>query len=143
MFQVRWLFNWFYCWFGQFYWYLRNVAGEPPPILTFFWSIGLVQILNEDSLVFRTLHIPSFMPSQYSVKNHSRFVVISIRLAIEIDEYLSWYILEVLQYILDMLLYCDIHKDSIFQIWLYENEESDLTKKYYSLLWYSQGYEYF
>ena len=27
-----------------------------------------------------------------------------------------------------MLLYCDIHKDSIFQIWLYENEGSDLTK---------------
>ena len=27
-----------------------------------------------------------------------------------------------------MLLCCDIHKGSIFQIWLYKNEESDLTK---------------
>ena len=27
-----------------------------------------------------------------------------------------------------MLLCCDIHKDSICQIWLYENEGSNLTK---------------
>ena len=72
--------------------------------------------------------MPFFMPSQYPIKNLSRFVVISTRLAMEIELDLSWYILDALRYILNMLLCYDIHKDSIFQIWLYRNEGSDLTK---------------
>ena len=112
-------------------------------ILILFWSIGLVQILNDGSSVFWSLHMPSFMPSQYPVKNYSRFVVISTRLAMGIDVGLSWCIIDALWYILDMLLCCNIHKGSIFQIWLYRNEGSDLTTKYYSLLWYPQGYKYF
>ena len=63
--------------------------GGPPPILILFWSIGLVRILNEGSSVFRTLYMPSFMPNQYPIKNHSQFVVISTRLAMEIDVGLS------------------------------------------------------
>ena len=138
-----WLFNWFCCWLDQFYWCLRNATEGPLPILILFWPIGLVWILNDGSSVFWTLYIPSFMPNQYPIKNHSRFVVIFIRLAMGIDVDLSWCILDALWYILDMLLYCDIHKDNSFQIWLYKNKKFSLTKKYYSLLWYSQGYEYF
>ena len=87
--------------------------GGPPPILILFWPIRLVQILNDGSSVFEILYLPSFMPSQYPIKNYSRFVVISIRLAMRIDMGLSWYILDDLQYILDILLCYDIHKDSI------------------------------
>ena len=143
MFQVRWLFNWFHCWPDQFYWCLRKATEGPPSILTLSWPIGLVWILNEGCSIFWILHMPSFMPSQYPIQDHSRFVVISIRLAMRIDVGLSWCILDALWHILDMLLCYNIHKGSIFQIWLYKNEGSDLTKKCYSLLWYLQSYEYF
>ena len=128
MFQIWWLFNYFHYWPSQFYWCLRKMTEGPPPILIFFWSIELVWILNDGSSVFWILHLPSFMPSQYPVKNHSKFIVISTRLAMEIDVGLSWCILDALWYILDILFYYDIHKDSIFQIWLYKNKRSDLTK---------------
>ena len=128
MFQVWWLFNWFRCWPDQFYWCLKKATGRPPSILTFFWLIWLVWILNNSSSVFWTLYLSFFMPSQYPVKNYSRFVVISTTLTMRIDVGLSWCMLDALRHILNILLCCDIHKDSIFQIWLYKNEGSNLTK---------------